>query len=117
MWEKAIIGALTAFGIKWLKAKEAEVLEKVDSEMGDKYISMLFDTVATCVTATTQTYVESLKSQDKFDAAAQKTALLMTKDAVLSTLSDEAKEYLATIYGDLNTFILAKIEAEVKAQK
>ena len=112
-----LIGVLTGFGIKWLKAKEVQVLEKVDSDLGDKYIAMLFDTISTCVTATTQTYVDSLKAQDKFDAAAQKTALLMTKDAVLTTLNDEAREYLSTIYGDLNAFIIAKIESEVKAQK
>jgi hypothetical protein len=34
-----LLGVLTAFAIKWLRAKEIEVLDRVDSEMADKYIS------------------------------------------------------------------------------
>jgi hypothetical protein len=48
-----LLGVLTAFAIKWLRAKEIEVLDRVDSEMADKYISMLFNTISVCVSATT----------------------------------------------------------------
>ena len=112
-----LLVALTFFAIKWLKAKELEILDKVDSDMGDKYIAMLFETIRDCVSATTQTYVDSLKKQGKFDAEAQKTAFAMTLSSVLNVLTDDSKEYLSTIYGDLNAFITTKIEAEVKAQK
>ena len=112
-----LAGILTAYTVKWLKAKEAETLEKVDSDTADKYISMLFETVRDCVSATTQTYVDSLKKQGKFDAEAQKTAFNMTLKAVLAVLTDDAKEYLSTIYGDLTAYLTNKIEAEVKAQK
>ena len=112
-----LVCTLTAYGIKWLRAKETEVLDRVDSDMGDKYISLLFDTIATCVSATSQTYVDSLKAQGKFDAEAQKVAFEMSYNAVMTTLSEEAKEYLSIIYGDLTAFITTKIEAEVKAQK
>ena len=108
-----LLAALTFFAIKWLKA----ILDKVDSDMGDKYIAMLFETIRDCVSATTQTYVDSLKKQGKFDEEAQKTAFAMTLNSVLSVLTDDSKEYLSTIYGDLNAFIATKIEAEVKAQK
>jgi hypothetical protein len=57
-----MLGILTHYVIKWLQAKETEVLEKVDNDVADKYIAMLFDTISTCVSATTQTYVESLKA-------------------------------------------------------
>ena len=112
-----LVAALTFFAIKWLKAKELEILDKVDSDMGNKYIAMLFETIRDCVSATTQTYVDSLKKQGKFDAEAQKTAFAMTLSSVLNVLTDDSKEYLNTIYGDLNAFITTKIEAEVKAQK
>lgn len=112
-----MIGVLTAYAIKWLNAKEIETLNKVESTMGDKYIAMFFETVCDCVSATTQTYVDSLKKQGKFDAEAQKIAFQMSFDAVMNTLTEDAKEYLTSIYGDLTVYLTNKIEAEVKAQK
>lgn len=112
-----MLGVLTYYAIKWLNAKEEETIAHVDSELADKYISLLFETIRDCVSATTQTYVESLKSQGKFDAEAQKTAFQMSFDAVMQVLSEDAQLYLSTIYGDLAAFITTKIEAEVKAQK
>jgi hypothetical protein len=57
-----MLGVLTHYVIKWLNAKEIEVLDRIDNETADKYVAMLFDTISTCVSATTQTYVESLKA-------------------------------------------------------
>lgn len=112
-----LLGIATGYLIKWLQAKELEVLDKVDNETANKYISMLFETIATCVRATTQTYVDSLKKQNAFDAEAQKVAFEMSFNAVMAALTEDAKEYLASIYGDLTVYITNKIEAEVKAQK
>ena len=33
-----LLGILTAFLVKWLRAKELEVLDKIDSETANKYI-------------------------------------------------------------------------------
>ena len=112
-----LLAVLTAFAVKWLSAKELEILDKVDNNTADKYIAMLFETITDCVSATTQTYVDSLKKQGKFDGEAQKIAFQKTYEAVLATLTDDAKEYLSNIYGDLKTYLTNKIEAEVKAQK
>lgn len=112
-----LLGVATTFFIKWLRAKEEEVLVKTENEIADKYVAMLFDTIATCVSATTQTYVDALKKEGKFDAEAQKKAFEQTYEAVIASLTDEAKVYLTTIYGDLSSFLMVRIEAEVKAQK
>lgn len=112
-----MLGILTAYVVKWLKAKEEEVLIKVENDYADKYIAMVFETVRDCVSATTQTYVESLKKQGKFDAEAQKVAFQMTYDAVMNVLTEDAKECLASIYGDITVYLTNRIEAEVKAQK
>jgi hypothetical protein len=112
-----LLGVATTFLIKWLNTKKEEILIKIDNEIADKYVAMLFETISTCVSATTQTYVDALKKEGKFDAEAQKIAFEKTYEAVLSTLTDEAKEYLAALYGDLQSFLTARIEAEVKAQK
>ena len=112
-----LLGILTTYCIKWLSAKEAETLEKVDSDIAAKYLSLAFETIRDCVSATTQTYVDSLKKQGKFDEAAQKVAFQMTFDAVMQVLSDDVKQYLIEVYGDLTAYLTTKIEAEVKAQK
>jgi hypothetical protein len=41
----------------------------------------------------------------------------MTLDAVMNILTDEAKTYLTEAYGDLNAYIVQKIEAEVNMTK
>lgn len=112
-----LLGILTYFVVQLIRAKAAEFAAKSESEILDKYILMLSDTITDCVIATNQTYVESLKGQNAFDAEAQKKAFQLTFDSVMAILSDEAKEYLTCIYGDLTAYITNKIEAEVKLNK
>lgn len=112
-----LLGVLTAFFIKWLKAKEAEILVKVDNDTADKYITMVAQTITDCVIATNQTYVETLKQQGSFDAEAQKIAFQKTLDAVVAVLSDDAKAYLTELYGDVTAYLTTRIEAEVNVQK
>jgi hypothetical protein len=112
-----LLGVLTAFFIKWLKAKEAELLVKVENDTADKYVSMVAQTITDCVIATNQTYVETLKKQGSFDAEAQKIAFQKTLDAVVAVLSDDAKAYLSELYGDATAYLTTRIEAEVNLQK
>lgn len=112
-----LLGVLTTYLVKFIKIKAAEIADKTNNDMAKKYIEMLGDTITNCVIATNQTYVEALKKQGKFDEAAQKIAFEKTYQAVLDTLSDEAKVYLANIYGDLNALLTNRIEAEVNKEK
>lgn len=112
-----LLCVLTAFFIKWLKAKEAELLVKVENDTADKYVSMVARTITDCVIATNQTYVETLKKQGSFDAEAQKIAFQKTLDAVIAVLSDDAKAYLSELYGDVTAYLTTRIEAEVNLQK
>ena len=111
------LGVLTMYLVQFIKMKSQEIADKTDNELADKYIQMLTDTITTCVIATNQTYVESLKKQGKFDAEAQKEAFNLTYNAVMAVLTDEAKHYLAAIYGDLTAYITTRIEAEVNVSK
>jgi len=78
---------------------------------------MIFDTITKCVIATNQTYVNSLKEQNAFDAEAQKTAFNKTMNAVLEILSEDAKQYIIETTGDLNTYLTNLIEAEVNKNR
>lgn len=112
-----LLGVLTAYLVNYIKAKSLELTNKTDSEMADKYIQMLTQTITDCVIATNQTYVEALKKQEAFTKEAQKEAFQKTYDAVMLVLTDDAKEYLAEAYGDLTAYITMKIEAEVNMSK
>ena len=112
-----LLGVLTAFLIKFINMKSAEIQNKVDNETADKYIAMLADTITACVIATNQTYVEALKKENAFTAEAQKEAFNLTFNAVMAVLTDDAKDYLTEIYGDLTAYITTKIEAEVNISK
>jgi hypothetical protein len=119
-----LLGALTAFLISYLKAKKEEILAKIaigktesEKELADKYLDMVEKTVASCVMATNQTYVDSLKQSGQFNAEAQKVAFNKTLDAVLAILTDDAKVYLTQIFGDLNIYLTNLIESQVKLHK
>ena len=112
-----LLGVLTAFLIKFINMKSAEIQNKVENETADKYIAMLADTITACVIATNQTYVEALKKENAFTAEAQKEAFNLTFNAVMAVLTDDAKDYLTEIYGDLTAYITTKIEAEVNISK
>lgn len=100
-----------------IRAKLKEVKQKTNNETERKYLDMLETTVATAVMATTQTYVDSLKAEGKFDGEAQKKAFTLTYEAVMAVLSEEAKKYLTSSVGDFEAFVKNKIEADVKMYK
>lgn len=119
-----LLAVLTTYLVKYIDAKKDELIVKKEEAnankenmLADKYIKMLADTIKTCVIATNQTYVDSLKDKNAFDGEAQKEAFKKTSDAVMLILSQEAKDYLSTIYGDLNQYIITQIEASVNENK
>ena len=112
-----LLGVLTAYAVKYIQVKSAEIAENTNNALANKYTVMLADTISACVLATNQTYVESLKKQGSFDEEAQKVAFSMTLNAVMEILSDDAKEYLSEAFGDLNSYITSQIEASINVNK
>ena len=98
---------------EWSALKAAEVENDTIAE----YILDITDTIAQAVISTSQTYVEALKAQGKFDEKAQKIAFEKTKTVVMKLLAEDAKEFLALMYGDVDLWIDTKIEQIVNLQK
>ena len=110
--------ALGTLALVWfIGVKINEAKKKTDNETIKRYWDMLEDTITSCVISTTQTYVDSLKKEGKFDAEAQKIALQKTYDAIMGILTEDAKEYLSTVIGDLQSYVLNKIESNVAQTK
>ena len=112
-----LLGILTIWGVSFLKTKSNEIKVKTDNEVAQKYIDMLTETISNCVICTNQTYVDALKEQNAFDMEAQKEAFARTYNSVMLILSEEAKNYLTNIFGDLQEFIINRIELEVHKNK
>ena len=112
-----LLGVLTTFLVTFIRKKTDEIKAKTDNEIYTKYMDMLRDTVTKCVVATNQTYVDALKDKNAFDKAAQEEAFKRTSEAVMAILSEDAKEYLNTVVGDLNVYVTKLIEAQVKLNK
>lgn len=112
-----VLSILGVYLVYLITTKIREMKEKSKNELTNKYLDMLNTTISNCVLATTQTYVEALKKEGKFDLEAQKIAFSKTYDAVMKILTDDAKKYLTNVVGDLETFVTSKIEADVKLTK
>lgn len=112
-----LLGILTTYLVKLIRKKNKELDAKVSKEVSRKYINMLADTITDCVVSTNQTYVDALKAANAFDKEAQKKAFELTYNKIMNVLTEDAKEYLTTIYGDLEIYITTKIESEVKLYK
>lgn len=112
-----VLGIAAVYICYLIKTKINTLKEKSKNETEAKYLDMLDKTICDAVLATTQTYVDTLKKEGKFDAEAQKIAFTKTYEAVMALLTIEAKKYLETAVGDLQTYVNNKIEAEVKLTK
>lgn len=97
---------------KWNESKERVTNEKVKNTL-DQVLSMVFD----CVQSTNQVFVDELKNKNKFSKEAAIEAFNMSKNAAIKMLSAEAKEIIATIYGDIDSYIDVLIESAVKQLK
>lgn len=112
-----LLAIITRSLVIYISTKKDELKNKTDNELAKKYLDLLNDTIANCVIATNQTYVEALKKENAFTADAQKAAFEKTYQAVIATLSEEAQKYLPEVVGDLQTYITQKIEASVNQHK
>ena len=104
-----ILPLISFLGVKltqWLNTKNKD-------KKGQKLLDTAVDIVINAVRSVFQTYVESLKNSGNFNADAQKIAFNLAKSIVLKQLSEDAKQYIATNYGDLEEWIRNQIEASI----
>lgn len=113
----AAVPVLTAYGISLMCKLAANAEASASSTEGKDIIEEVTTAVADAVAATSQTYVDALKSAGKFTKEAQQEAAQRALQACLAALTPAAKDALETIYGDLYAYLTTKIEAEVRKQK
>lgn len=112
-----LLGIVAKYFIQFVSIKIEEIKAKQTNEEAIKYLEQIDRAVTNCVIATNQTYVESMKNKNAFDGEAQKVAFQMTYDALMATLTAEAKNFLAMAYGDVEVYLRTLIEAKVNTNK
>jgi hypothetical protein len=112
-----LLGVLSAYVIKFINSKSAQLAAKAENEKAVKYINVVNDTITSCVLATSQTYVEALKKENAFTEEAQKEAFQKTYQAVISLLPNDTKQFLTETYSNVEEYLITKIEAAVNKTK
>ena len=108
-----VIPLITFLGIKltqWLNTK-------IKGEKERNLLTKITEIITNNVASTFQTFVESLKKENKFDLNAQAQALRKTKESIFNELSDEAIQYIDNNFGDSNEWITTQIEATIYKMK
>ena len=113
----AAIPVCAAFLVQFLRKKSEQIGAQIDNMELKELLTEVTDAVSTAVTYTSQTYLDALKKEGIFDVEAQKIALETSLKMAISLLSESARSALATIYGNLDDYLVSKIEAEVRNQK
>ncbi len=112
---------VTSIVIPLLSIAGAKLVQLINSKINNNKAANFLSTATTiiinAVRSVFQTYVESLKKEDKFDEASQKLALLKARDIALNQMTDDVKNYITSTYGDLDTWINTNIEATINILK
>ena len=105
-----IVTGLLGWGVSvltsWLNTKIKD--KKLAS-----YLTRITQITTDAVECVFQSFVETLKNNDKFDQNAQKEAKDKALEIINSQLTDELKDFIADNYGDIQKWLLNKIESVI----
>ncbi len=111
------IPIISAFIGKGVKAFANHLSAQTDNELAKKYLKEAADAIEEAVAFTNQTYVDTLKKSGTFTKENQEEARQKSLDKAVALLTAEARKFLEEAYGDLNSYLLNRIEPEVRRQK
>lgn len=113
----AAVPVCAAFLVQFLRRKSEQIGAQIDSLDTKELLAEVTEAVTTAVTYTSQTYVDALKASGNFTKENQEEALKKAVEQAERLLTAEARSFLEKAYGDLNAYLVSKIEAEVRVQK
>lgn len=109
----AVIPVLTKFIVTALNAKRNEIATRTDNLLFKDTLLRAIQLVQDAVDTTSQTFVDTLKAEGKFDEESQKKAMEMTLNSVKSLMDSDMKEMIDTFYLDLDAWIKLQIESYI----
>lgn len=115
MWALSLLGTIITSVILPIVVKL--ISAKIKNEKLKYVIDELGTTIATSVDYVNQTFVNQMKLDGKFDAEAQKQALIQATTYCFDTLTDSTKQIISAEGIDLQTLIEKRIEAQIAENK
>ena len=115
-----LIGAIpivSKYLIQQIEAKKNEILKNDKAKDFQNSIDGAMNLVEKVVDYVSQTYVDALKKEGKFDATAQQNAYNKAVEALEKLMDDDMKHILINVYGDLSTWMKVAIESYIKSRK
>lgn len=115
-----LIGAIpivSKYLIQQIEAKKNEILKDDKTKDFQNSIDGAMSLVEKVVDYVSQTYVDALKKEGKFDATAQQNAYNKAVEALEKLMDDDMKHVLINVYGDLSTWMKVAIESYIKSNK
>lgn len=115
-----LIGAIpivSKYLIQQIEAKKNEILKNDKAKDFQNSIDGAMNLVEKVVDYVSQTYVDALKKEGKFDATAQQNAYNKAVEALEKLMDDDMKHVLINVYGDLSTWMKVAIESYIKSRK
>ena len=113
----AAVPILTTYLCKFLYEKWNTAKQQISNKKIQDVLNQVFDMVFNCVQTVNQTFTDELKKKGEFTEEAAKEACTKCKTMVLQMLSDDAKQIINQIYGDIDIYLNTLIEATVKQAK
>lgn len=113
----AAVPVLAAFLAQFLKERSAAAAATSSNQTAQKYIAEIGEAVSTSVLYVSQTYVDALKQSGSFTIENQQEALGLAYQKAQQLLTADASRFIKEAYGDINAYLQAKIEAEIKRIK
>jgi hypothetical protein len=113
----AVLIALSGVAIAFLKTKINEINASSNNATANRIRKEVAEAVEDAVTAVNQTFVEELKNEKLFDEEMQKEAFERALEGTIDALSRETVDFINNTYGDINVWLVDKIEAAVSRNK
>lgn len=108
---------IAGYLVALLQKYTAKVKADINQQALDRYIAVAEDAIASAVLATSQTFVDELKKEGKFDLERQQEALQLSKERATALITTAAREAIEMAYGDFNEWMDAKIHEVVRLDK
>ena len=108
---------LLGYGVSYLKAKRDEKLQNIDNIYIENTLKEVTDIIFNTVDNVSQTYVDDLKKQGKFEVENQKEALEKALNQAKDLMNNDMTGLVVEKYNDLDGWIRNQIEAYIRATK
>ena len=112
-----IIPIITKYIIKLIAVKTNQIEEVTTNENTRVIIEEAEKAISAAVSFTSQTFVEALKKENLFTKEKQKEALEKALKKTLTMMSENTVEFINNTYGNVNEWIITKIEEAVIQSK